>query len=110
MNKERKATVTILISVLKANSVLSSRMSRAVEKGIEASLGSEERALRAMEPYKETPNTAANYRNTVSSITHLKRALEAVVDSEVELAADQLDAAMDPTARQVHTKPKRVRR
>ena len=105
MNKERKFTVGIIIDVLKVSTKLNPQMSRVIEHGIEGILNSEERAERAMEMYKDTANTAANYRNTVASINHLKSSLAAVVDGDLELAADHLEGAIDPIARQVHRAP-----
>lgn len=102
MNKERKFTVGLIIDVLKVSTKLNPQMSRAIEHGIEGILSSEQRAERAMETYKDTANTAANYRNTVASINHLQSALAAVVDNDLDLAADHLEGAIDPVARQLH--------
>ena len=112
MNKERRATLTVLTEVLQAahrDGALSRRMSRAVENGVAAVLSSEERALRAMEPYKDDNGTAQNYRNTTASITHLKGAQDALVEEDVSLALDHLEGAADPQSRQVHREPPKKR-
>jgi hypothetical protein len=96
VNKERKATLNVLVDVLKATKGRAdTRLLRAVERGVEHLLSSEERAKRAMEGYKDSPTTAANYRNTRRSIRHLKKAHEALMDHDSATALDELIAAHD---------------
>lgn len=112
MNKERKDTLAVLINVLKAaqREGAGPHLLKALDKGVEATLISEERARKAMEPYKDSPNTAANYRNTASSISHLDKALIAITESDLESAVDHLEAAVDPSSRQVHKPARRARK
>lgn len=102
MNKERKVTLTVITDVLKSTQgPLPRRTERALEKGIESIKSSEERAQRAMEPYKDDAGTAANYRNAAASITHLQSALDSLVDQDLDTAVHHLDRAMDPSTRPV---------
>jgi hypothetical protein len=113
MNKERKATLALLTDVLQADfrdDAYTKRQARACETGLQGLISSEERAMKAMEPYKEQPGTASNYRNTVASLHHLEAALECLVEEDLAGALDHLEGAADPTSRQVHREPKKTTR
>lgn len=96
MNKERKQMTEMIVEVLVALPAgkRMPRISRALGKCVNGLLSSEERALRAMEPYKDSASTKANYAQAQASVKGLHVAAEALAEHDYDTAIEELEGLL----------------
>jgi type II secretory pathway component PulK len=93
MNKDRLDTVNLAAAVLGAlpTGKKVPRISKAITTGLQAILNSEQRAMRAMEPYLDQPgSTPINYDRAKRAATRLQAAITHVDSGAYGKAADEL--------------------
>lgn len=109
MNKERKATATMLAELMKVAALegASKRLSRVIDKALDDLTASEDRALKGMEPYKANATTATNYAAGEASLDCLHDASEYILEGDMQSAAVAVEQSYNPPAPVATTKKPR---
>lgn len=102
MNAERRAVVEGAVEVLQ--SVGNGHgLTRAITRMVEGVLARELKSVKAMEPFKDKPTTARNYRNACVAVERLEGALAGLKKKDFEGAITSLDDALRPAATATQT-------
>jgi hypothetical protein len=101
VNKDKRVVVQVLADLCGAygaQKTVPTKVLMVVRDAVKELALSEERSFKRMEPYKDAPGTAVNYRNAVDCYGDLMAAQELLEESEVDEAAVILRRVAVPTA------------
>jgi len=87
---ETVETMADVLDVCLAENTLSRRMSRVLEKRIDALIQTETMAITQMKRYKDKASTAGNYRKAVHAKQCLNKAVDSLVDDNAGAALESL--------------------
>lgn len=92
MNKDRRLGAEICENVCRAfrDTAPPRRVGFAIKESIDRMIAVEEKSMKAMEPYMDKPTTARNYEISVSCLSDMQAAAEAVADGDMVAAANHL--------------------
>lgn len=102
MNKDKRATVTLLAGICSAyikERTIPHKVLMVIRDAVRELAESEARSIKKMEPFKDREGTTANYNRAVSAWEDLTAAQEALEEGEVDEAHALLQGvAVDPSA------------
>jgi hypothetical protein len=109
VNKDKRVVVQVLADLCGAyrgQRTVPTKVLMVVRDAVKELALSEERSFKRMEPYKDAPGTAVNYRNAVECHHELMRAQDLLEESEIEEACDVLKRVAAPVATPAAPAPK----
>lgn len=101
MNKDRRAVAQVLCDITKAYTgerSIPNKVLIVIRDAVKGLAETEQRSVKKMEAFKDSENTAQNYRNGVACRDDLLAAQEALEEGELEEALVFLQRVADPEA------------
>lgn len=96
MNKDRRHTCQMLGNVCKAHTKApNNKVLFALKESVDSLIATEQRSIEKMEPHIEKPATRINWKLATLSKDYLEQAAEALVDGDMEDAAENLLAVAE---------------
>lgn len=101
MNKDRRVVTKVLADVVQAYTgerTIPNKVLMVIRDAVKGLAETETRSVKKMEAFKDSENTAANYRNGVACRDDLLSAQDALEEGELEEALVFLQRVSDPEA------------